>query len=152
VAGVALMVGALAGHRDILQPLAGFRGTARVEHRELAFQPVSSVADLDSRLQAARGQPVLLDFWAEWCVSCKEMDRFTFGDARVQARLKDAVLLRADVTANTADHQALLARFSLFGPPGIVFFDRNGNEVALRVIGYQPPEQFLASLDRALAP
>jgi len=91
-----------------------------------------------------------MDFWAEWCVSCKEMDRFTFGDPRVQARLKDAVLLRADVTANTADHRALLRRFSLFGPPGIVFFDRNGSETAFRVIGYQPAEQFLTSLDRGL--
>ncbi|HUG25401.1 protein-disulfide reductase DsbD [Piscinibacter sp.] len=152
VVGVALMVGALAGHRDLLQPLAGFRGAGGTEQRELPFQPVSSVADLDRELQAARGQPVMLDFWAEWCVSCKEMDRFTFGDARVQDRLKNTVLLRADVTANTAEHQALLARFSLFGPPGIVFFDRDGSEVAFHVIGYQPPEQFLASLDRALAP
>jgi len=151
VVGVALMVGALAGHRDILQPLAGFRGGSGAERSELAFRPVNSVAELDTRLQAARGRPVMLDFWAEWCVSCKEMDRFTFGNARVQARLNDTVLLRADVTANTAEHQALLARFSLFGPPGIVFFDRDGSEVAFRVIGYQPPEQFLASLDRALA-
>ena len=113
-----------------------------------SFQPVSSVADLDARLSLARGRPVMLDFWAEWCVSCKEMDQFTFSDARVQARLKDALLLRADVTANNADHHALLERFKLFGPPGIVFFDRAGQEVAFRVIGFQPPEQFLASLDR----
>ncbi|MEO7244554.1 MAG: thioredoxin fold domain-containing protein, partial [Rubrivivax sp.] len=90
-----------------------------------------------------------LDFWAEWCVSCKEMDQFTFSDARVQARLKDTLVLRADVTANNADDQALLRRFNLFGPPGIVFFDRAGRELAFRVIGFQPPEQFLASLDRA---
>lgn len=91
----------------------------------------------------------MLDFWAEWCVSCKEMDRFTFGDPRVRARSKDVVLLRADVTTNNADHQALLKRFSLFGPPGIIFFDAEGRERPLRVIGYQPPEHFLASLDRA---
>lgn len=150
--GAALMVGALSGHREILQPLTGFRGADRVERRELAFRPVNSLADLETRLQAARGQPVMLDFWAEWCVSCKEMDQFTFSDPRLQARLKDAVLLRADVTANTPDHRALLQRFSLFGPPGIVFFDKQGQEVAFRVIGYQAPEQFLASLDRALAP
>jgi thiol:disulfide interchange protein DsbD len=152
VIGVALMVGALAGHRDILQPLAGFRGASSAAQRELAFQPVNSVAELDARLQAARGRTVMLDFWAEWCVSCKEMDRFTFGDERVQARLKNVVLLRADVTANTADHLALLRRFSLFGPPGIIFFDSRGQELPIRVIGYQAPEQFLASVDRALSP
>jgi thiol:disulfide interchange protein DsbD len=152
VAGIALLVGVLSGHREILQSLAGLRGAASVDRQELAFQPVNSVAELENRLSAARARTVMLDFWAEWCVSCKEMDRFTFSDPRVQARLKDTVLLRADVTANTSDHRALLERFSLFGPPGIVFFDKTGKEVASRVIGYQPPEEFLASLNRALAP
>ncbi|MDH5539024.1 MAG: protein-disulfide reductase DsbD [Rhizobacter sp.] len=147
--GAAMLLGALSGHREILQPLAGLRGAAGVEKRELVFQPVHSVADLQARLQGARGRPVMLDFWAEWCVSCKEMDQFTFSDARVQARLKEALLLRADVTANTAEHRALLERFKLFGPPGIVFFDREGRESAFQVIGYQAPGQFLASLDRA---
>lgn len=149
VMGVALMVGALSGHRDLLQPLGGLRAGAALQAAELPFQPVASLADLDDRLQAARGRPVMLDFWAEWCVSCKEMDRFTFSDPRVRARLKDVSLLRADVTANNADHQALLKRFSLFGPPGIIFFDAEGRERPLRVIGYQAAEQFLASLDRA---
>lgn len=150
--GAAMLLGALSGHREILQPLAGLRGGERTERRELAFQPVTSVADLDARLRAARGRPVMLDFWAEWCVSCKEMDQFTFSDTRVQSRLKESLLLRADVTANNADDQALLRRFGLFGPPGIVFFDRGGREVAFRVIGFQSPEQFLASLDRADPP
>jgi thiol:disulfide interchange protein DsbD len=148
--GAALLLGALSGHREILQPLAGLRGSAQASTvHELPFQPVRSVADLEARLQGARGRPVMLDFWAEWCVSCKEMDQFTFSDARVQARLKDTLLLRADVTANNADDQALLRRFNLFGPPGIVFFDQVGREVAFRVFGFQPPKQFLTSLDRA---
>lgn len=147
--GAALMVGALSGSRELLQPLSGLRAaSAATAGRELPFEPVGSVAELERRVQAAQGRPVMLDFWAEWCVSCKEMEHFTFTDARVQARLKDMVLLRADVTANHADHQALLARFSLFGPPGIIFFDKSGQPLPLRVIGYQAPERFLASLDR----
>jgi len=147
--GAALLVGALSGHRELLQPLAGLRGTAATSQtRELPFQPVRSVADLDARLLGAGGRPVMLDFWAEWCVSCKEMEQFTFSDERVHARLKDTLLLRADVTANNADDQALLRRFKLFGPPGIVFFDRKGTEIAFQVIGYQSAEQFLASLAR----
>jgi len=148
--GAAMLVGALSGHREILQPLAGLGGARQaVEQRELVFQRVHSVAELQSRLAAAKGQPVMLDFWAEWCVSCKEMDQFTFSDPRVQARLKDTLLLRADVTANNADDRELLAHFKLFGPPGIVFFDRSGQEQAFRVIGYQPADKFLASLHRA---
>ena len=151
VAGIALLIGVLSGSRDLLQPLTGLRNAAAPGSSSLPFQPVKSLAEFESRVLSARGHPVMLDFWAEWCVSCKEMERFTFSDARVQARLKDALVLRADVTANNADDQALLKRFGLFGPPGIVFFDRNGHEVPVQVIGFQAPEQFLASLDRALA-
>jgi len=94
----------------------------------------------------------MLDFYADWCVSCKEMEHFTFGDERVKARLRDMVLLQADVTASNADHAALLKRFRLFGPPGIVFFDREGREIqGLRVIGFQPAERFAAVLDQALS-
>ncbi len=151
IAGVALLVGALSGSHDLLRPLAGLRGDTVQASSELRFEPVKSVAALDARIESARGRPVMLDFWAEWCVSCKEMDRFTFSDARVQARLKDALVLRADVTANNADDQALLRRFSLFGPPGIIFFDAQGRETGYRVIGYESADKFLTSLDRALA-
>jgi thiol:disulfide interchange protein DsbD len=92
----------------------------------------------------------LLDFYADWCVSCKEMERFTFADPRVRARLAQLQLMRADVTANDVDDQALLKRFALFGPPGIVLFDRTGKEVA-RVVGYQSSDAFLRSLDRLTA-
>lgn len=158
VVGIALAIGALSGGRDILQPLAGMRagggaagnaGAAAVEH-DLRFERVKSVADLDMRIAAAKGKPVMLDFFADWCVSCKEMERFTFSDPKVQARLKEVVLLQADVTANNEADKALLKRFRLFGPPGIIFFDHNGVEQKYRVIGYEKPEKFLQSIDGAL--
>ena len=153
VAGVAYLIGAFSGSRDILQPLSGLRGTAAGSGtHETPFQRISSVADLDARVRAAAGKPVLLDFYADWCVSCKEMERFTFSDERVKTRFRDMVLLQADVTANNAEHAALLKRFRLFGPPGIVFFDREGREIqGLRVIGFQPADRFAAVLDQALS-
>ena len=151
VGGIAMLVGALSGAKDPLQPLAGLRGgVSKPAASEVSFQRVKSVAELDQRIAAGKGKYVMLDFYADWCVSCKEMERFTFADAKVQAQLKDTILLQADVTANNADDKALLQRFGLFGPPGIILFDRNGKEIkSFRVIGYQPSERFLAELTRA---
>ena len=113
------------------------------------FQRVASVAELDQRLQSA-GRPVMLDFYADWCVSCKEMEARTFSDPAIHARLDKALLLRADVTANSDDDRALLKRFHLFGPPGIILFDAQGREVdAARVVGFQDAGQFGASIAAA---
>lgn len=152
VTGIALVLGALAGGRDILQPLAVFKGgmAGAAQPAELKFQRVKDLAELDAKISQSAGKFVMLDFYADWCVSCKEMERFTFSDPKVQARLKDAVLLKADVTANSAADKALLKRFGLFGPPGLIFFDPSGKEIAYRVVGYQPPGKFLNSLDAAL--
>ena len=149
--GVMQFVGAASGGHDPLQPLvhlAQARGTA-VAGDAPAFRVVRSVAELDSELQRA-GRPVMLDFYADWCVSCKEMERFTFSDPAIQARFSKAVLLKADVTANTPDDRALLKRFQLFGPPGTVFFNANGVEnTAVRVIGFQSAATFAKTLDAA---
>lgn len=152
IAGVAYLVGAFSGSRDILQPLSGLRlSSAESGSSETPFQRVGNSAELDARIQAAAGRPVMLDFYADWCVSCKEMERFTFRDEQVRARLKEMTLLQADVTANNAEHIALLKRFRLFGPPGIIFFDRNGREIqGLRVIGFQSADKFARVLDQAL--
>jgi thiol:disulfide interchange protein DsbD len=116
------------------------------------FVRIDSIAELDAKLAAA-GKPVMLDFYADWCVSCREMEAFTFSDAAVKKELDGMLLLQADVTANTNEHKALLKRFSLFGPPGIIFFDAQGREIkGLRVIGYQNAERFLKTLSLATAP
>jgi thiol:disulfide interchange protein DsbD len=147
-----LLVGLAAGSTDPLRPLAllASRGESSASASPQAsgptFAPVRSSAELDSAVKAA-ARPAMLDFYADWCVSCKEMEKLTFSDARVQARLAQLNLLRADVTANNADDQALLKRFKLFGPPGIIFFDAAGNEVA-RVVGYESADRFLKSLDK----
>jgi len=156
--GAALLLGALSGNRDPLQPLSLLRNvnvnaTASVasEAPGPKFERVKSLAELDARLKTA-GRPVMLDFYADWCVSCKEMERFTFSDPAVAARMKNFLLLQADVTANSDEDKALLKRFSLFGPPGIIFFDTQGREApGLRVVGYQEAKQFGATLDTALA-
>lgn len=155
VYGVALLLGTLAGSRDPLQPLAGFRAAASSaalpQGAGLAFRKVRA-AEFDRVLNEVRGQPVMVDFYADWCVSCKEMERFTFSDARVVARLANVALVKVDVTANDEADRALLERFKLFGPPAILFFDAQGRDLSQRVVGYQPPEKFLATLDTVFAP
>jgi thiol:disulfide interchange protein DsbD len=154
VAGIALLVGALAGSRDPLRPLAGLVGgtSEKAEAATLPFKRVKNLAEFESELVAAKGRYVMLDFYADWCVSCKEYERYTFADPRVRKLLENTRLLQADVTANSADDAALLARFALYGPPGIVFFDPAGKEVgSLKVVGYQNAEQFLVTLNSLFA-
>lgn len=146
--GLLLMIGAVSGAKSPLRPLSGLRADSHSQPTILAFQRIKTSEDLDRSIAVSSGKVVMLDFYADWCVACKEMERFTFSDPQVRERLKDVVLLQADVTVNDADDQALLKRFGLFGPPGIIFFDRDGHENATRVIGYQNSDRFLASLSK----
>lgn len=156
--GAVLLIGLLAGGRNPLQPLgdmanctlAGECGPANAAPATLQFTRVTSIADLEAKLKANAGRPAMLDFYADRCVSCKEMEHNTFTDAKVRARLAGVTLLQADVTANSADDRALLKRFGLFGSPGILFFDGQGRELNAKVIGYEPPAQFLQSLEQGL--
>jgi len=148
LAGAMLLVGLLGGGRDPLQPLAFLRAGNSAVAPAPTFEKLKSVAELDARLAAAN-KPVMLDFYADWCVSCKEMEKFTFADPQVAAKMREFTLLKADVTANSDDDKALLKRFGLFGPPGIIFFDKAGKEISdLRVVGYQPAAQFITVLEQ----
>lgn len=148
VYGVLLVIGAASGADDPLRPLAklsGGNGSSAVAAQQLKFKKVKSVDDLDRELAAASAanKPVMLDFYADWCVSCKEMERYTFSDAKVQNLLAQGVLLKADVTANDATDQALLKRFRLIGPPSMIFWDRSGNEQnRYRLVGFLPADKF----------
>ena len=142
------VVGVATGGRDALAPLAHLGGSAPAQ-APLAFTRVKTVAQLDAALAQTGGKTAMLDFYADWCVSCKEMEKLTFIDPAVQAMLANSVLLQVDVTANDADDKAMLKRFGLFGPPGIILFDRAGKEIAdSRIIGYQDARKFNASLAR----
>jgi thiol:disulfide interchange protein DsbD len=145
VLGAAQLVGVASGGRDPLAPLAHL--TRGAPAQPLAFTRIKTVEQLDAALAATGGKTAMLDFYADWCVSCKEMEKLTFVDPAVKARLADTVLLQVDVTANDAFDRAMLKRFGLFGPPGIILFGRDGREIPdSRVIGYQDAGKFMGSL------
>ncbi|MDR3324236.1 MAG: thioredoxin family protein, partial [Zoogloeaceae bacterium] len=162
--GAALFLGVLGGSRDPLQPLAVFQRQATPARavpnpspaEMLPFERIASLEALTTRLaahqEADKKTPVLLDFYADWCVSCKEMERFTFSDPAIREKMGQFLRLQADVTANTETDRALLKRFQLFGPPGIIFFDATGKEIPnLRVVGFQDAATFGRGLEQALA-
>jgi thiol:disulfide interchange protein DsbD len=146
--GAVLLVGSLSGSVSLLRPLEGLNaggGTMVAEHRGLDFRRIKTTADLDAALAsaAASGKTAMLDFYADWCVSCIEMEEFTFTDSAVQEALANTMLLQADVTANDEADQALLERFGVFGPPTIIFFDRNGAQrQGYEVVGFMKARDF----------
>lgn len=156
--GAFLLVAVASGGNSALTPLkhlaGGGTGHAAQVSAHPSFRQVSSLGELDSALKEAsqQGKIVMLDFYADWCVSCKEMEQFTFADPTVASKLGQLMLLQADITANTPEHQALLKRFGLVGPPAILFFDANGQEQRpLRVVGFMKAADFARQLDKASA-
>jgi thiol:disulfide interchange protein DsbD len=154
--GVLLLIGAASGSKDPLQPLDNVRadaiGAAGSNHSELSFRTIKTIAELEQAVAdaSAAGKPVMLDFYADWCVSCKEMEKYTFPDAAVQAALANAVLLKADVTKNDAEDQALMKRFGIFGPPTIAFFGADGVERKnFRLVGFTPAKSFREHVEQA---
>ena len=156
VYGVLVMVGVAGGGGDLFRPLKGIAlATGEAAEHELAFTQVKGIDGLNAQLgpAAARGQVVMFDYYADWCVSCKEMERFTFSDPKVQAALSNVLLLQTDVTANDDADRALLAEYGLYGPPAILFFGPDGRERReLRVVGYMNAGDFLRVVERATSP
>ena len=151
VYAVVLVVGFAQGANDPLHPLAGRQS----QNADPEFKRVLNVADLDRAVTAASGagRAVMLDFYADWCTSCKEMERYTFSNPQVHDVLMQLTLLRADVTANNADDQALLKRFGIFGPPTIAFYGKDGRERSnYRVVGYMKAAEFAQVVARATSP
>lgn len=146
VLGLLQFVGVATGGRDIYAPVAHLFGT---QTHGAVFVRVRNVAELDAALAQSKGKTAMLDFYADWCVSCKEMEKLTFTDVRVKAKMDAMLLLQVDVTANNDDDKEMLKRFKLFGPPGIIFFNNQGAEIPdSRVVGFQNAEKFLQSLSR----
>ena len=156
VYGVLVMVGVAGGGGDLFRPLKGIALVAGERgERELEFRQVKGIDGLNAEIGPAadRGQAVMFDYYADWCVSCKEMERFTFSDPAVQAALSNVLLLQTDVTANDAADKALLAEFGLFGPPAILFFGPDGRERReLRVVGFMNAGEFRRVVERAISP
>lgn len=159
--GSMLAIGAASGGRDVLQPLHNFAAAganpapATAAVPSLPFRPVKDVAQLEQELDRARvlGKPVMLDFYADWCVACKEMEQFTFSDPAVQQALSVAILLRADVTADDATDRALQKTLGVFGPPTMIFYGLDGQErKEYRLIGALNAEKFLSHVRLALTP
>jgi thiol:disulfide interchange protein DsbD len=150
VFAIAQVVGAASGGHDIARPLAhlGKGTTQQANLPELKFQPIASIADLDAAVRSST-RPVMLDFYADWCVACKEFERFTFTNDAVRQKMAGLTLLRVDVTANNDNDKALLRKYTLFGPPAMLFFAPAGSELPnSRVIGFQDAATFRAHLER----
>lgn len=150
--GALLLIGLAAGNKNPLQPLQGLTLGGNQNHQELAFTRIKSVQELDQYINQASAQNkwVMLDYYADWCISCKEMEVYTFTDPQVQKALANFVVLQADVTQMNDDDKALLERFDLIGPPAILFFDTNQQErIVMRVVGYLDAEQFISHLQQA---
>jgi thiol:disulfide interchange protein DsbD len=154
VLGILEIIGAAAGGDYWLKPLDGIRATAGgqvIEHEE-SFSPIKSIGDLDSALASAGQNGAMLDFYADWCVECKRMERNTFPVPAVAQLMDELQLLQADVTANDETDQALMKKFGIIGPPAILFFDRQGREMKqYRLVGYFEPEEFASHLEKVLA-
>ena len=145
ILGVVLFVGAISGSTNPLKPLEKFTSSTLVQDvgEKVVFKKIKNIEELKQAI-AQSDKPVMLDFWASWCVACKEFEEITFKDTQVINKLQNFTLLKADVTANNTEDKALQKMFSIVGPPGIIFWDKDKNEVkSSKIVGYKNPKEFL---------
>ena len=151
--GTILLVGAISGSKSLTSPLDQFTSKAaaapsKSSESELKFKVVTTIDELDAELAKAKGKKVILDFSASWCAACKEFDEITFKDKAVVAKMKEFVLLRADLSANTDEQKALSKKYGVFGPPVVIFIDKEGKVLeANTVTGYKEPTEFIKHLE-----
>lgn len=148
VYGAILFASAIGGAKSILNPLEPFlsHSSSKVETNKIMFQRVSTLAELEDAIKNSN-KPVMLDFYADWCISCKEYEETTFKDTRVIELSKKFLLLQVDVTKNSEEDKKLLDKFGLFGPPAIIFWDKSKQEItSARLVGYKNPEEFMAHI------
>jgi len=156
VYGIVLIIGAASGGQDIFKPLQGLVRAVAVQDQvpaELSFKTIKSVEDLNNELSEAStaGKAVMFYFYADWCIVCKEMERYTFPDPGVHTALKNVVLLKADVTSNDDNDVALIRKFELYGPPAIIFFNKNAEErKPYRLVGFVAADKFIAHIKEAI--
>ena len=145
ILGIVLFVGAISGSTNPLKPLEKFTSSTLVQDvgEKVVFKKIKNIEELKQAI-AQSDKPVMLDFWASWCVACKEFEEITFKDKQVINKLQNFTLLKADVTANNTEDKALQKMFSIVGPPGIIFWDKDKNEVkSSKIVGYKNPKEFL---------
>ncbi|MCG3683770.1 protein-disulfide reductase DsbD [Aliarcobacter butzleri] len=150
ILGVVLFVGAISGATNPLNPLEKFTSSkmTQVSDEKLIFKKVKNIQELELAIKNSN-KPVMLDFWASWCVSCKELEEITFQDEQVINKFQEFTLLKADVTENNDEDKALQKKFGVVGPPALIFWDKDKNEIqASRIVGYKNPKDFLEIVNK----
>ena len=149
ILGTVLLIGSISGATNPLNPLEKFTSSKEaIKSDELVFQKIKNIKELEEAIKNS-SKPVILDFWASWCVSCKELDNITFKDKEVISKLQGFTLLKVDVTKNSDEDKTLQKKFGIVGPPALIFWDDKKQEITTaKIVGYKNPKEFLEILNK----